>query len=72
MIDVSVADKFGVSGNVEIFAPDIDIIGSLAVLPESFTSRALELQESCAVKLPGDFSSFIVVGKGAFPSSQDE
>ena len=67
VIDVSVADKFGVSGNVEIFSPDIDIAGSLAVLPESFTSRALALQESCAVKLPGDFSSFIVVGKGGIP-----
>ena len=64
---IDASSQFGVSGNIEILSPDVDISGSLAVLPESFASSELQLQESCAVKLPGNLSSFITVGRGGVP-----
>ena len=61
---ISAKSAEGIQGTVEISAPDVDISGSLAVLSESFITRDLQLQERCAVKIAGDFSSFIIVGRG--------
>ena len=60
---ISASSEFGLSGNVDVFAPDIDIAGSLAVLPGLLDVSALQLQPSCAVRLPGDFSTFKVKSK---------
>ena len=64
---IDASSEFGVSGVIDVIAPDIDIAGSLAVLPESFFSREIQLQESCAVKLTEAYSSFITVGRGGTP-----
>ena len=61
------SSQFGIDGEFDVSAPDVDIAGSLAVLPESFTGRDIQLQDHCAVKVAGEFSSFIVVGRGGVP-----
>ena len=55
---ISASSDFGL-----FFALDIDIAGSLAVLPGLLDVSALQLQPSCAIRLPGDFSTFKVTGK---------
>ena len=64
---IDASSEFGVSGSIEVLAPDIDVAGSLAILPESFFSSEVQLQDSCAIRLSGDFSSFIAVGRGGIP-----
>ena len=64
---ISASSQFGVSGNIDIFAPDVDIAGSLVTLSGSLLDAASQLQERCAVKLEEDVSSFVVVGRGGLP-----
>ena len=47
--------------------PELDLSGSLAQLPESLLNDVSQLSETCAIKLEGEFSSFIVVGRGGVP-----
>ena len=67
--EIDASSEFGISGNIDVIAPDFDIAGSLAVLPESFITREIQLLESCAVKLSGKYSSFTAVGRGGTPIS---
>ena len=64
---IDASSQFGVSGNIDIFAPDVDIAGSLVTLSGSLLDAASQLQERCAVKLEEDVSSFVVVGRGGLP-----
>ena len=64
---IDASSEFGVSGNIEILAPDIDIAGSLATLPEFLTISEIHLQPACAVRLPETFSSLTVKGKDHRP-----
>jgi len=47
--------------------PELDLSGSLAILPENLVDGVAQLSEACAIKLEGEFSSFIVVGRGGVP-----
>jgi len=47
--------------------PELDLSGSLVQLPESLLNDISQLSETCAIKLQGEFSSFIVVGRGGMP-----
>ena len=58
---------FGVSGNINILSPDTDLSGSLVALSESLADSYVQLSESCAAKFEGEYSSFIVVGRGGVP-----
>ena len=51
--------------------PELDLSGSLAQLPETFIDDISQLSEACAIKLQGEFSSFIVVGRGGVPVKPD-
>ncbi len=64
---VSASSEFGVSGNIDIFAPDIDISGSLTMLSTTLSSGNEQLSERCSVVMDNDVSSLIVVGRGAQP-----
>ena len=61
---VDASSEFGVDGNIEITSPESDIIGSLIQLPSNLLSAESFLPDRCSARLPGDFSSFIVVGSG--------
>ena len=69
---IDASSEFGVSGNIEILAPDIDIAGSLATLPEFLTISEIHLQPACAVRLPETFSSLTVQGKDRRPFTPGE
>jgi len=54
-------------GSIEIISPDTDLSGSLVQLSENLLDEVAQLSETCAIKLEGEFSSFIVVGRGGVP-----
>ena len=47
--------------------PELDLSGSLVNLPENLVDDVAQLSEVCAIKLEGEFSSFIIVGRGGVP-----
>lgn len=64
---VSASSQFGLNGQISILGPSVDFSGSLVRLPGGFGGAVSRLPERCAVRLPGDFSSFISVGRGGLP-----
>ncbi len=62
------SSQFGISGTIDIIAPDIDIAGSLAVLPNTLLTADIALHERCDVKLTDNLSSFIRSGLGGLPA----
>ena len=48
-------------------APNNDLTSSLVILTESLLDADSHLPERCAVKLDGNYSSLIVVGRGGVP-----
>lgn len=57
----------GDPGNIEITAPDSAIAGSLVTLPGLSTISDVQFLPGCASREPGDFSSFIVLGREVRP-----
>lgn len=68
---IDASSQFGLQGSVEVTAPDVDLSGSLLPLSGSLVDAASQLQERCAVRLPDDASSFVVVGSGGTPVEPD-
>jgi len=64
---ITASSQFGLSGTVNILGPSVDFSGSLTSLPSEFVGAESRLPERCAVRLPGNISSFIVVGRGGLP-----
>jgi len=64
---INASSARGVSGQVEVTAPDQDLAGQLVTLPSSLYSVEETLQDICAVRLGGDFSSFITAPNGGLP-----
>jgi filamentous hemagglutinin family protein len=60
------------SGTVNITAPQLDLGAELITLPNSLVDPQSQLQERCTTLLQGDFSSFIIVGRGGTESAPDE
>ena len=60
------------NGTVNITAPNLDLGAELITLPSSLIGAETQLQERCAALLHGDFSSFIIVGKGGTEPPPDE
>ena len=60
------------AGTVNISAPNLDLSAGLLALPTSLLDASSRLQETCAVMVKGDFSSFVVIGGGGTPPSPDE
>jgi large exoprotein involved in heme utilization and adhesion len=54
----------GIPGTVTVTAPNVDLSGSLVVLPSSLLDAQAQLQEQCARRFSGGISSFIGVGRG--------
>ena len=64
---ITASSQFGLSGTVSVLGPSVDFSGSLISLPGQFVSAENRLPERCAVRLSGNISSFIVVGRGGLP-----
>jgi filamentous hemagglutinin family protein len=65
IIDASA--PFGIPGTVSVTAPAVDLHGSLIALPGSLLGAETQLRPDCAVRLSGEVSSFIVLGRGGLP-----
>jgi hypothetical protein len=46
---------------------EVDIAGSLTRLPTELTAGTMSLVDQCALRFSGDFSSFVVTGRGGVP-----
>jgi large exoprotein involved in heme utilization and adhesion len=65
IIDASA--PFGLPGTVSVSAPDVDLSGSLVALPSNLLGTETQLRPDCGVRLTGNISSFIVLGRGGMP-----
>jgi filamentous hemagglutinin family protein len=64
----SIIDATGLkNGVIEIQSPDVDLTGSLIVLPGSLLGAESQLRPSCGIRLGGEVSSFVVLGRGGAP-----
>jgi large exoprotein involved in heme utilization and adhesion len=65
--NIDASSEFGVSGTVEIRAPETNIIGGISVLPAAFFDASARLSERCTARIAGRLSSFVVKGRGGLP-----
>ncbi len=65
IIDASA--PFGLPGTVSVSAPEVDLSASLVGLPDNFLDAESLLRPDCAVRLAGDVSTFIMLGRGGLP-----
>ncbi|MEZ5581954.1 MAG: hypothetical protein R3F37_03480 [Candidatus Competibacteraceae bacterium] len=68
---VDASSEFGVSGSVQIEAPDTDITSGLANLPEAFLDVANLLSDRCGARTAEQASSFVVIGHGGIAPAPD-
>jgi filamentous hemagglutinin family protein len=59
-------------GNIVIASPVLDLSGALVGLPVAPVGAETQLQETCAMAINGDFSSFLAVGQGDVEAGPDE
>jgi len=64
---IDASAPFGLAGTVSVSAPQVDLSGSLVGLSGSLLDAESQLRPDCAVRLAGDVSSFIVLGRGGLP-----
>jgi len=64
---IDASAPFGLPGTVSVSAPQVDLSGSLVALPENLLSAEAQLRPDCGVRLSGNISSFIVLGRGGLP-----
>jgi large exoprotein involved in heme utilization and adhesion len=60
------------SGTVTITSPELDLSGALVGLPSAPVGAETQLQETCAMAITGDFSSFLAIGQGDVEAGPDE
>ena len=65
IIDASA--PFGLPGTVSVSAPQVDLSGSIIGLPSNLLSAETQLRPDCGVRLAGNVSSFLVLGRGGLP-----
>ena len=65
IIDASA--PFGLPGTVSVSAPNVDLSGSLVGLPANLLDIETLLRPDCGVRLAGNISSFILLGRGGLP-----
>jgi hypothetical protein len=69
---ISASSEFGQSGQVEINSPESDLVGSVAVLPQSFLDAARLLRDRCAAGRAGSSGSFVILGRDSLPIAPDD
>jgi large exoprotein involved in heme utilization and adhesion len=67
---VQASSQRGISGEISISAPNVDVSSGLSALPSAFFDASLLLRESCAARAGrAASSSFTGVGRGGLPAS---
>jgi large exoprotein involved in heme utilization and adhesion len=69
---ISASARLGIDGTVSIDAPDLDLSGSLAALPEAPLDASGLSSERCASRTRAAASSFVVRGREGVPASHAE
>lgn len=69
---VTASSEASVQGSVQIQSLIVDLSGALVLLPSSLVDVSTQLREQCARRLGMDFSSFLVLGRGATEQTPDE
>ena len=69
---VTASSEASVQGTVEIQSPDAQLANALTPLSASFVGIETRLQERCAMRLGGDFSTFLLVGRGGTPPAPED
>ncbi len=64
---ITASSEFGLNGQISVLGPSVDLSGSLVALAGHLLGAESRLPERCAVRLSGDLSSFISVGRGGVP-----
>ncbi len=64
---IDASAPFGLPGTVSVSAPQVDLSGSLVGLPNNLLDAESQLRPDCAVRLAGNVSSFIMLGRGGLP-----
>lgn len=57
------------AGTVQISAPQLDLSGALAALSAQLVDPSIRFQERCAMRLGGEVSTFLVLGRGGVEDS---
>jgi len=69
---ISADSELGIQGTVEIHAPETDVAGTLASLPETFLDAAALMKERCAARKGGESAgSFVWTGRQGVSWSPD-
>jgi large exoprotein involved in heme utilization and adhesion len=58
---------FGIPGTVLVTAPDVDLSASLIPLPSTLLDAESQMRPDCAVRLSGEVSSFVILGRSGLP-----
>ena len=66
---VEASSQLGVSGQVTVTAPVVDIGAGLGVLPAGFFDATRLLREACAARAGETGNTFVAVGRGTMPES---
>jgi filamentous hemagglutinin family protein len=69
---VQASSQLGISGTVNITAPDIDLSGSLTVLPAQYLDASALLRDRCAALSDEKASSLVIAGRGGMPTEPDD
>jgi filamentous hemagglutinin family protein len=64
---IDATSELGISGTINVTAPNVDVAGSLVVLPETFLDASSRLREACARQGGMPTSSLIAGGQGGMP-----
>jgi len=64
---IDASAPFGLPGTVSVSAPQVDLSGSLIGLPNNLLGADTQLRPDCGVRLAGNVSSFVVLGRGGLP-----
>lgn len=68
---IEASSELGVSGQIDISAPETDVSGGLVVLATDFLDAASSLTDRCAAAAAGRGSRFASVGRGGVPAAPD-
>lgn len=69
---VEASSQLGVSGTVNITAPEVDISGGLTILPSTYLDLTSLLRDRCAAFADEKASSLVVTGQGGMPMEPDD
>jgi large exoprotein involved in heme utilization and adhesion len=64
---IDATSELGISGTINLTAPNVDVASSLVMLPETFLDASSQLREACAGQGGRPTSSLVAGGQGGLP-----